>query len=177
VLAVIAGETVLVDGRNRRAACRIAGIKKPATRILNGEDPTAFVLSANIHRRHMTKGQRAMAAAMIWPETRRGRSGEAEKYRNYTSKQYVSWAREVQRHSQSLAQSVLDGTFSLDAAYQQARTESGKLNNERIRLRDLRKTRPDLAARGRGAVPIPAAAAPALSPPARAVPSALAGCP
>jgi hypothetical protein len=102
VLAVIAGETVLVDGRNRRAACRIAGIKKPATRILNGEDPTAFVLSANIHRRHMTKGQRAMAAAMIWPETRRGRSGEAEKYRNYASKQYVSWAREVQRHSQSL---------------------------------------------------------------------------
>ncbi len=32
---------------------------------LNGQDPIAYVLSANIHRRHMTKGQRAMAVAMI----------------------------------------------------------------------------------------------------------------
>lgn len=31
------------------------------------EDPTAFVLSANIHRRHITKGQHAMAVAMIHP--------------------------------------------------------------------------------------------------------------
>ena len=58
---------VLVDGRNRRAACKEAGIK-PQVRRLNGEDPVAFVLSANIHRRHMTKGQRAMAVAMIYPE-------------------------------------------------------------------------------------------------------------
>ena len=40
----------------------------PTTRELNDEDPTAFVLSANIHRRHMTGGQRAMAVAMIHPE-------------------------------------------------------------------------------------------------------------
>ena len=29
------------------------------------------VLSANVHRRHMTKGQRAMAVAMIYPEPER----------------------------------------------------------------------------------------------------------
>ena len=40
----------------------------PATRHLNGEDPTDFVFSQNIARRHMTKGQRAMAVAMIYPE-------------------------------------------------------------------------------------------------------------
>ena len=49
---------MLVDGRNRRAACRIAGVE-PAVRPLNGEDPTALVLSANIHRRHLTKGAAA----------------------------------------------------------------------------------------------------------------------
>ena len=46
------------------AACKLAGVE-PTVRHLDGEDPTAFVLSANIHRRHMTKGQRAMAVAMI----------------------------------------------------------------------------------------------------------------
>ena len=35
-----------------KAACKIAGVY-PTTRELNGEDPTAFVLSANVHRRHM----------------------------------------------------------------------------------------------------------------------------
>jgi hypothetical protein len=34
---------MLVDGRNRRAACKIAGVT-PEVRQLNGEDPTAFVL-------------------------------------------------------------------------------------------------------------------------------------
>jgi hypothetical protein len=42
---------------------------------LNGEDPTAYVLSANIHRRHMTKGQRAMAVAMIYPDRTAGGRG------------------------------------------------------------------------------------------------------
>ncbi len=39
-----------------------------AVRHLNGVDPTAFVLSANIYRRHMTKGQPAMAVAKIYQE-------------------------------------------------------------------------------------------------------------
>ena len=51
----------------------------PTTRGLNGEDPTAFVLSANIHRRHMTKGQRAMAVAMIYPEAEKTAPGKKSK--------------------------------------------------------------------------------------------------
>jgi hypothetical protein len=31
---------------------------------LNGQEPVVFILSQNIHRRHLSKGQRAMAAAM-----------------------------------------------------------------------------------------------------------------
>ena len=65
---------MLIDGRNQRAACKIAGVE-PTTRELEGEDPTAFVLSANIHRRHITKGQRAMAVAMIYPKPEKGGRG------------------------------------------------------------------------------------------------------
>ena len=31
--------------------------------MLNGEDPVAPILSANVNRRHLSKGQRAMAVA------------------------------------------------------------------------------------------------------------------
>jgi hypothetical protein len=47
--------------------------------MLNGQDPTAFVLSANIHRRHLTKSQRAMATAMLYPEPEEGGKGKKGK--------------------------------------------------------------------------------------------------
>jgi hypothetical protein len=39
-------------------------------RRLNGEDVGAFIISENIERRRLIKGQSAMA--MIYPETKRG---------------------------------------------------------------------------------------------------------
>lgn len=60
------GQTVLVDGRNRREACRRAGVVPNHTVISDWEDPINYILSANIARRHMTKGQQAMAVAKIW---------------------------------------------------------------------------------------------------------------
>ena len=63
-----------------KAACKIAGVK-PTTRELNGEDPKAFVISATIYRRHLTKGQRAIAVAMVYPnpeKLKRGGSSVSE---------------------------------------------------------------------------------------------------
>lgn len=56
----------ILDGRNRFLACEKARVK-PAYRdfIGNDEDALEFVISANIHRRHLTESQRAMAAARI----------------------------------------------------------------------------------------------------------------
>jgi 16S rRNA G966 N2-methylase RsmD len=51
----------LLDGRNRLAACRLA-VVEPATKYYDGPDPVRFVVSENIHRRHLTTGQRAMLA-------------------------------------------------------------------------------------------------------------------
>lgn len=47
----------ILDGRNRYNACRRLGIGFRA-RECDGDDPTGFVISANIHRRHMTIEQR-----------------------------------------------------------------------------------------------------------------------
>jgi ParB-like chromosome segregation protein Spo0J len=55
-------EGALIDGRNRLEACRQAGVK-PTFRTLNGQDPIAFIISSNVRRRHLSKGQQAMAVA------------------------------------------------------------------------------------------------------------------
>ncbi len=53
------GKPVLIDGRNRRIACQALGIV-PDYILLDGQDPVTYIISANIHRRHMTKGQQAI---------------------------------------------------------------------------------------------------------------------
>ena len=76
----------------------------PETRVLNGADPKAFVLSANIHRRHMTKGQRAMAVAKIYREPEKGGRGKKSKTTNLLvsggfSRQRLDQSRTVLHHA------------------------------------------------------------------------------
>lgn len=54
----------VLDGRNRQAACLFANIE-PVYAPYDGDDPLNFVLSLNLHRRHLTESQRAMVAAKI----------------------------------------------------------------------------------------------------------------
>ncbi len=57
-------EGKVLDGRNRQAACGLAGVD-PVYAEFTGADPLSFVLSKNLHRRHLSESQRAIAAAMI----------------------------------------------------------------------------------------------------------------
>ena len=54
----------ILDGRNRDRACRLAAVP-PAYRVYDGDDPTAFIVSLNLHRRHLSESQRAMVAARL----------------------------------------------------------------------------------------------------------------
>lgn len=57
-------EEKILDGRNRYRAAKIAGIEPKFREHKNG-DPLAFVLMANLHRRHLSESQRAMVAAKL----------------------------------------------------------------------------------------------------------------
>ncbi len=52
----------ILDGRRREKACRMIGIE-PKTRNVKVSDPVAYVLSLNLHRRHLSESQRAMVGA------------------------------------------------------------------------------------------------------------------
>lgn len=48
---------MVLDGRNRLRACNQLGLA-PEFREYTGDDPQAFVVSLNLHRRHLTREQR-----------------------------------------------------------------------------------------------------------------------
>ena len=50
-----------------RAACQRAGVE-PTTVELDGMDPLVYIAAANVHRRNLTKSQKALCLAPLYPE-------------------------------------------------------------------------------------------------------------
>src|SRR5262245_44342023 len=61
---VLDAEGLLLDGRNRLAACELAKVE-PKTVTYRGLDPLHYVVSANLARRHLNETQRAMIASRL----------------------------------------------------------------------------------------------------------------
>jgi hypothetical protein len=126
------GEWQILDGRNRIAACEIACVT-PDHDIYTGSDPVAFVIAANLRRRHMSASQRAMVAAdiakLISGQTKRGGkvanlpSGPGTKSRDKAAKllnvspRTVQTAKKVKEKSApAIMDAVHAGTLSVDDA-------------------------------------------------------------
>lgn len=76
-------EGKVLDGRHRMRACDELGID-PATREYDGLEPAAYVLSANVHRRHLSKIKMAEICRIFIPHLKdeaRQRQKEAGKRR------------------------------------------------------------------------------------------------
>ncbi|MDN7177330.1 S-adenosylmethionine-binding protein [Caballeronia sp. SEWSISQ10-4 2] len=66
-LPIVIHEGAILDGAHRYRVCAEIGVE-PTIVEFAGDDPVAFVLSANLHRRHLTQGQQAaiVANAQDW---------------------------------------------------------------------------------------------------------------
>ncbi len=126
---------MILDGGNRWRACELAGVM-PTTVEYTGPSLVAFVLSANLHRRHLSPGQQAaiVAAAQDWAkaqpvgnpafrkqscnvaplETAAGRAAESG-----ASLRTQKMADKVAKASPDLARKVAHGEISLPAAVRQ----------------------------------------------------------
>ena len=113
---VLDPEGTLLDGRNRLAACRMAGVTP--TTVVYGGDATSYIISANVQRRHLSKGQCAMAtvaAQLFTPGKFQAKSATAKALG--LSGALLSKAITVKEHAPELVDQVLAGDASLNDAY------------------------------------------------------------
>lgn len=132
----------VLDGRHRQRACAEAGVDPRYVEWDGNGTPEAFVLSKNLHRRHLSTSQRAMIAARIVTIGSHGQEHFANA-RKRTDAPVVSLAQagellNVGRTSVSMARTVLqEGTPELIAD-----VDSGRKTVESVGAR-LREARPE----------------------------------
>lgn len=97
----------IIDGRNRYRAC-LAADREPSFRTFGGPDSelVRFVVSLNVHRRHLNEAQRAMVAARI-ASRRVGRPSEIAEISAISQGQAAELLN-VSRDSLTKANKVLD---------------------------------------------------------------------
>lgn len=143
---ILDADGVLIDGRNRFAACNLAGVEPEFKTLPDGVDPVAYILSENIRRRHMSKGQQAMAIAqMLELEGGRYTGARALTFATKVTETRLSYAVSVLRYAPDKADSVREGFISLDEAYAEARGRKNAASSLDSQVSRLRTEAPDLA--------------------------------
>lgn len=140
---LVDADGVLLDGRNRLRACKIARVE-PAFKTWHGKgSPVALIVSLNLKRRHLTKSQKAALAVELLPileeeAAKRKQAGKAldltqkiEQGRNRNdltaaahagtlaggvNRQYVSQAKQIATQSPAVFEQVKAGKISLQDA-------------------------------------------------------------
>jgi hypothetical protein len=140
---VLDKDGVLIDGRNRWAACQMANVD-PTFTTINGQDPVAYILSSNDARRHMNKGQRAMIRAKANSLQNKDSWGEQlESSRELSvSEARVSQSKTILKYRPDLADDVIAGTLPLNDAYAQAKARKDGKDTNDARMAILRAESP-----------------------------------
>jgi hypothetical protein len=141
--------TKLVDGRNRLAACAIADVEPRFDRLPEGVDPHDYIVSANISRRDLTKGQKALALALIYPEPEKTARGKRAAVTTLLETQSVSaarlsQARQIIKHP-DLVEMVKLGSMKFDFALTQAKERETVQQNAEQFMATIEAEAPDLA--------------------------------
>lgn len=133
--AIVLHDGMILDGGNRYRACVQAGVKPKFTEF-SGANLVTFVLSANLHRRHLSAGQQAaiVASAQDWAKAQtvgKPKSGNVAGLERVQDRAAQSGASErtqrmadkVAKADPELAKQVAHGEVSLPKAVAQV---SGK---------------------------------------------------
>ena len=153
-------EYVIVDGRNRVEACKLAGIEPKYEIILGVSDDSLIremILQKNGERRSQTKGQKAILRAIAFPNSGQGKRSDLDDVTSVESTEvgevYLKKARYILKHNPDAEEGIISGNIKFDPAYDTA--TDNKVAKEKTRkklLEDKRKyeqakeTAPELVA-------------------------------
>jgi len=113
---VVSGDQ-LVDGRNRVRACAAAGVVPEVRELAHGTDVASWVMSVNVHRRHLDASQRALLASRLSAlsdEVTLGQAGEMMG----VSRASVARAAAVEKGPEPLRAAAREGVVSVGDAYE-----------------------------------------------------------
>jgi FtsZ-binding cell division protein ZapB len=122
-------EGMVLDGWHRYQACEKLGVRADKFEF-KGEDPAAFVLSHNLHRRHLTPSQRAAAVVACSDWVPKGRpAGKPETISGFREKDMAKLAGTSDRtirdakaaHKAGLGEAVKEGALTAHEAAAVAR--------------------------------------------------------
>lgn len=148
--AIVLYEGQVLDGRNRLAACELAGVEpRTITMGFRSDEigPAEWVISKNLHRRHLTKSQSATVAVDALPlleaeaKERQGRRAdlvpEMEQSKPQRAveiagalvgvgKQYVSEAKKLKEEAPETYERVKAGKLNIQQAKREAKVEQAQ---------------------------------------------------
>ena len=122
-------EGKILDGRNRyRAACEL-DIPFVGFKVFDGDDAAAFVVSLNLHRRHLNEAQRGMVAAKLANMAQGQRTdiqpsanlqnvsqSDAAEMLNVSTRTVASAKKVIEEAPQEVVQAVERGSMSVSLA-------------------------------------------------------------
>ena len=113
---VVSGDQ-LIDGRNRIRACAAAGVVPEVRELPRGTDVASWVMSVNVHRRHLDASQRALLASRLSAlsdEVTLSQAGEMMG----VSRASVARAAAVEKGPEPLRAAAREGVVSVGDAYE-----------------------------------------------------------
>lgn len=117
--SIITYEGKILDGRNRYLACMQVNVEPHYTEY-RGDEPLQFVVSKNLHRRHLNASQRALLADQVYKMAKAGDRitlGQAAKQLNVSQSNVQRAAQVNENASPAVKQAVMDGVTSLNKAH------------------------------------------------------------
>lgn len=141
---VLDREGRILDGRNRYAACQLAGI--PAETVTyEGDDLAEYVIDCNTSRRHMSTGARAMATALILESEGKLRDGKWAyglpilQNAKSTFRSALSRSAKILAFCHDLANKVASGALEFASAFQEAERIEASQEAEKLAARNRAK--------------------------------------
>ncbi|HEY7052397.1 MAG TPA: ParB N-terminal domain-containing protein [Mycobacterium sp.] len=141
---VVDAAGMLIDGRNRLAACERAEVEPMIMTLAESIDSVGYITSANVRRRNMTKGQTAVVAVRAFIGSI---NLDEIAHRVGVTTAAAGHAAVIVEYAPDLADRVLGGNPPLpfDAAYREAKDRRNQRRTAAQHDAELRREAPDLA--------------------------------